>query len=685
MMNHAIQHSSRSSRPPVAYALAFTALALAAVLLGGCSEPLAPMLPEWDVDANMPLINQTYTMADLLDDDEMLRITQNGDKVLVVTQRQPLRAFSLADHLRIDDQQFRLSERLDVLRFDIPDYLDQALDIFTLFPTMPRGSQTVPSMRNELGLGVDIDARSYFEEMTFEKGTLILRFTNKAPVPLRLEQIRLLNSGGGTIATSTYSGLVQPGNTVTLPNISLAGLTLSSRMRLGFDISTPGSGGSTVDINSTQYLGIKGEISGSEILSVKGYVPSQEVTVTNSLDLAGSSGLRIKSGVIRDGTLSFSIANHFNLAADVAVTLRGATINGQPISAAANVAAKGSKTISIDLAGASLALQNETTLLYDAKVVTEDATNKTVLVKRSDSVCVTGNVRSVTLAEMTGRLSPRTLRIRKMERSDFGIDKSIAGSIKLSEASMWATLNNQAQLPVGIVEASVLGKRVGGASSSLGVNPVGIAGNSQTVLHFDDGQVVSFLNSFTPELPDSLGLEGTFTLNPDGQYGSASAADSVTGDLFLEFPLRFTQVSGSVTDTVEMIIDEASRKKLAEINEGVLMFDVENHLPTNVTIEPEFLDGQYKLLLAPVTTDGSALMVRSASIGQDGFASSSVIEKMQMRFSGADFATIARAAFIRFKISFNADQSSASAFRSTDYVRIRGYARLNVSTSITGK
>jgi hypothetical protein len=685
MIHHAIQQDSQSRRPPVALALAVTALALAVLLVSGCSEPLAPMLPEWDVDANLPLINQTYSMSDLLSDNEMLRISQNGENVLVVTQRHPLRAFSLADHLRIDDRQFRRSEHLDILRFDIPDYMDQALDIFTLFPNLPRGMQSVPSMRNELGLGVDIDARSYFEEMTFAKGNLALIFTNKAPVPLRLEQIRLLNAQGGSIASSSYSGLVQPGATVNLPAISLAGLTLTSRMRLGFDVSTPGSAGAQVDVSSSQYLGIKGSITDSDILSVKGYVPSQEVLLSEHIDLAGSSGMRVKNGTVQGGTLAFTIVNHFNLAADVAITLQGASIDGRSLGATSTVPAKGSATLTINLAGALLTPQNETMLIYDARVLTEDASNKSVLVKRSDSVSVTAALKSVTFAEMTGRLSPKTLHIRKMERSDFGIDKSIAGSITLSEATMWATLRNQAQLPVGIVEANVLGKRVGGKSSALEVHPIGIAAKSQTLVRFDDGQVVTFLNSFSPALPDSLGLEGTFTLNPDGLYGSASAADSVTGDLFVEFPLRFTQVSGSVTDTVEMFIDEASRKKLAEVNEGILMFDVENHLPTSVTIEPEFLDNRYKLLLAPVSTDGAALMAKSAVIGPDGFASKSVVEKVQMRFSGADFATISKAAFIRFRISFNADQSSASAFRSSDYVRVRGYARLNISTAITGK
>jgi hypothetical protein len=182
-----------------------------------------------------------------------------------------------------------------------------------------------------------------------------------------------------------------------------------------------------------------------------------------------------------------------------------------------------------------------------------------------------------------------------------------------------------------------------------------------------------------------MGLEGTFTLNPDGQYGSAAASDSLTGDLYVEFPLRFTQVHGSVMDTVEMFIDEESRKKLAEVNEGVLRFDIENHLPTSVSVEAEFLDSRYRPLLTPRSSDGSLLQAKAAIIGNDGFASRSVVETLQLRFSGEDFAALSRAAWIRFTLSFNTDQNSGAAFRNTDYVRVRGYTRLNVRSTMVTK
>ncbi|MBE0642946.1 MAG: hypothetical protein IH600_02605 [Bacteroidetes bacterium] len=675
---------SLPSKPPVAWALAFTALIIAATLFGGCSEPLAPVLPEWDIDANMPLINHTYTMQEMLQETDMLRITQDGDQVLVVTQRYPVDAISLADHLRINDYEFRASETFDVVHFEIPDYLDQQLNVFTLFPDLPKGQQTVGSIRNDLGVSIAIDTREYFEEMVFAKGKLGLDFINSTPVPLRLENIRLLDAGGSTLGQTSYANLIQPGQRITLPSMKLDGLKLTNNMHLAFNVSSPGSGGKMVDVTSAMSLGVKGELAETDILSVRGFVPSQDLSYSRIVNITNGSGLRVRDGLVRTGSLQFTVNNYFNVGADVAVTVLSASKAGAPVSATAHVNPKSTKTISVDLAGASLLLQNETDISYSAHIVTDDATATAVYVHRDDSVAVTGRVKDVYLASMTGTLAPTTLRVRKMETSDFKIDKTLAGSIKLSEARMWAQIRNDALLPVGVTSATVLGKNTTGSSASLGMAPFDIAGKSQSTVQFENAQVVSFLNSFSPKYPDSLGLEGEFVLNPTHQYGSATDQDHLTGDLYIEFPMRFTQMSGSVLDTVAMVIDEDTRRKLTEVNEGTLSFDLENHLPTDVTIEPEFLDSRYRTLFAPVSADGTPLHVGAAPVDGNGFVSRSVIEKLVMQFTGEDFAQLSKAAFIRFRISFNANNSGGS-FRTTDYVRVRGYARLNVSTAITEK
>jgi hypothetical protein len=680
MLSHSYQ-----SKPPVAWALAFSALVLAATLFSGCTEPLAPMMPEWDVDANVPIVNHTYTMGDMLQDDAMLRINENGDQVLVVTQRYPLRSIALGDHLGMSDVAFRSAESFDAVRFEVPDYLNQHLDVFTLFPMLPRGSQVVDAIRNDLGISIAIDTREYFEEMTFAAGKLALQFSNNVPIPLRIEAIRLVDTQGSTIAQLGWNKLVQPGQQAVLPDMALDGLTLRHNMKLAFDISSPGSGGASVDLSSTMSLGVTGALRETDILSVRGFLPAQRFSYNRAVNLSETSGMKIREAVVRSGAVNFSIKNHFAIGAQVRISLQSATRGGAPISAGMHVAPHSTGKLTLDLTDAHVQLEGETDLRYHAEIVTDDATQEAVLVRKDDSVSVTGLLRDVRLASINGTLPPTSLSMREMKYSDFNIDKTIAGSIQLSEARIWAALRNRTVLPVGITDASVLGKNTAGSSASLRVLPMNLAGQSDITIDFEQSQVVNFLNSFMPEYPDSLGMEGTFVLNPNAADGSASVTDSVTGDIFVEFPLRFTQVNGSIVDTVDLVIDETTRSKMNSVNEGTMTFDVENHLPAAVHVEAEFLDANGRGLFVPTSVDGTPLQVRSAPVDGNGYVSASVTEKLSLHFSAEEFAQLSLAVSVRFRLSFTADETSGATFRSTDYVRIRGYARLNVNSTITEK
>ncbi|MCB2205680.1 hypothetical protein KQI65_13125 [bacterium] len=679
-----ISHSYQS-KPPVAWALAFTALVLAATLFSGCTEPLAPVLPEWDVDANVPIVNHTYTMEEMLSNDDILRITEDGDQVLVVTQRYPLKSICVGDHLAVSDLQFRASETFDAVRFELPDYLNQHLDVFTLFPSLPKGQQVVSPVSNDLGIAIAIDTREYFEEMTFDRGKLALSFTNHVPIPLRLEAIRLLDLQGNPIAQVNTNELVQPTQTITLPTMQLDGLTLRNNMKLAFDISSPGSGGASVDLNSSMSLGVQGALRDTDIRSVRGYVPSQELLYNRSVNITEANGLRVSDALVHSGELRFTVKNYFAVGGQFSISLPGATRGGAPITAGAYVAPNSTKIIALDLADAALILSDQTKLSYEAHIVTDDASDRTVLVRKSDSVSVTGQLKDVHFASLNGTLPPTALNVRDMKYSDFNLDKTISGAIHLSEARMWAALSNRSVLPVGIEDASVLGKNLSGSSASLRVIPMDLAGQSDARVDFEQSQVVNFLNSFSPAYPDSLGMEGKFVLNPQGAQASIAGTDSITGDLFVEFPLRFTQVNGSVVDTVDLVIDETTRRKMTEVNEGLLSFTVENHLPTTVMVEPEFLDSRGNVILVPTTLDGTPLQVSAAPVDASGYVSSSRTEKLSLHFSAEEFSRLAESTALRFRLSFTASEQASAAFRSTDYVRIRGYARLNVSSTITEK
>ena len=125
-------------------------------------------------------------------------------------------------------------------------------------------------------------------------------------------------------------------------------------------------------------LGVNGALTETDILSVRGFVPSQDLSYSRTVNITNGSGLRVRDGLVRSGALQFTVNNYFNVGADVSVTVSSASKGGAPVSATAHVNPRSVKTMTIDLSGAALLLQNETDLTYSAHVVTDDASSAAV-------------------------------------------------------------------------------------------------------------------------------------------------------------------------------------------------------------------------------------------------------------------------------------------------------------------
>jgi hypothetical protein len=654
------------------------------LLLGllSCSDPLAPVKPEWDVNAYVPVVNRTFTMEELLSDDGEVRVTAGSDNTLILSQSFPIEQVALGERLTVADQSFRFSQPCGAIRFDMPSCLDQQLDANTLFPAVHGGAQVVPPLSNELGVAIDVDVRQYFEEALFGAGLLSLTFRNDLPVPVSVDAIRLIDDAGAQLGQIAPHRVVDAGQTVALDAFRLDGMRLRNRMRLGFIVSTPGSGGTTVTFSSGAGLAVTGSIRETNILEIRGFVPSQTLQYSRLTDI-GADGLRVQEGLVRAGALALRMANAFGLGATVTVTVPEAQVNGAPLARTLHIGARSSADVSLDFSGATLRPVSGRQINVVVDIVTDDAKSAPVTMRTSDSLGASADLQGVRLASLTGACAPRSFSINDMRPSDFALARKLRGDAVLSEARMWATVRNGSGLPVSLSDAVILGRRCApGGSASLSVAATTLGANVETTIPFEQSRVLAFLNSFMPAYPDSVGLQATMVLNPAGASGTAHDADGLTGDVFLEVPMKFSRLDGEASDTVRLLIDDATRSKLGTVNEGTLTFDVENHLPTGVTIEPDILDASYQQILAPRNVTGAPVTVGSAHVDAQGFATTSTTQKVEVRFAAADFRTLARGQWIRFRIAFNAGSRPAS-FRTTDYVRVRGYARLSVSSKIT--
>jgi hypothetical protein len=636
------------------------------------------------VDANVPVINHTYTLEELLEKDDALDISETGDNILMIRQSFPLENVTMAEHLALDDQETSLHETINAVRFDMPDYIDRSLDVFTLFPGLGSGSQVVGARSNALGVKVEIDARNFFEEVVFDDGRLDLDFVNGLSVPVNVDAVLLQNSKGQVLGEIRPGTRIQPGQSLTIPAFDLAGMKLESRMSLGFVYSTPGSGGTPVKIDGTMNVGVKGSITETAIASIRGYLPSQEIRYHHDTELEDASGLRITHGTIESGMLAVQMKNGVNVSAQFTVTIPEARVNGAAFSKVFGVGPSTTRTVTFDLAGAVLTPVNETRLSYIIDVVTEDCSNRLVTVHKDDAVDATLRLDNVHFSTLTGTLSPRTVAFRDMASSTFDLGSRIKGNITYTNARMWAEIRNDAPLPVVLNSSTVMGTRSDGSAASVIPFPMtSLAAGQHTTVTFPDSKVVSFLNSFSPDYPDSIGVQGSMELNPDGITGTVKSTDRLAGELFVEVPLRFSNIDGYTVDTIAMVMDEDTRQRFTEVNEGRLTFTLENHLPTSVTVEPEILDANYRVLLTPRSTGGEALQIGSAPTDGSGYVVESLSDRIEMSFSGDDFRKLAQSKWVRFTLRFASRPNGGAIFRTTDYVKVRGFATLNVSSTIT--
>ncbi len=652
------------------------------LLLNSCSDPLTPVRPVWDVDAHVPLVSTTYTMEELLSEDSLLHVSGTGANVLLITQHFPMQPILFDDYLVLGDRQVRYEETFGAVHFEIPDYLDQSLDVFTLFPNLQSGTQIVAPQTSQLGLDVEIDAREYFEEVVFDEGRLGMNFTNNLPITLVINEIVLKNTYQQVLGTITPNRIVTPGETINLQGFDLGGLTLNSSMSLGFVVSTPGSGGQPVELLGSMGLGVRGELNNTDIRSITGYLPSQQLQYQHTIDCS-EEGLRIDKGRVSTGAISFTVNNRFNIGAHLTFTVPEITVQGKAFKRSVYVGARTTEVMQISLAGNDVQPSGQHELNCFVDVVTDDATAQPVLVRKSDLINVTAALENVTFESMTGTMDARNVNMHDMVLSELQLSSRIEGEIEFSSARMWAAIDNASYLPIALDDAVVLGKSVkNGITSRLPITPVTVTAQSETLIPFADSEVVNFLNSFSPNYPDSIGINGNMVLNPESIAGTIHTGDAITGEIFVEIPMQFDKLDGFAVDTIEMMWDDDNRERMDAVNEGVFVFDIENHLPSSVVIEAEIMDASYRVLLEPRTAEGGLMMVGPAPVNGEGYVTRAIKTQFELHFTGENFEKFAVSKWIRFRLGFASDIGSRATFRTTDYIKVRGWAKVNVSSSI---
>lgn len=324
----------RNHRSAVHRTLLYALTALMLPLSFRCmEEPLKPKAPSWTTQLTIPLLDKTYTFADI--------IRKDGDRFdttgAVILYKPITDALGYRQGLPHEVFQMpsptgnRIDQQIGSIPVDIgapPSFNLTASDLgiasANFNPSFP--NQSVSLSPSQLGLptGVVLPAdfpsvpvdqsfgdTTQFRYIIFANGTIGLQITNNFPFAIQFagNQLRLLNFNTAadtveTVANFVFAGQIAAGATVNSTPVPLTGVKMNGILKLKGTMSTSGATGQTLTNANT--LAATVSFTSPQIQSM---VPDPAPPMALNEVFGDSTDFRYI--VFESGQMSLSIANNF--------------------------------------------------------------------------------------------------------------------------------------------------------------------------------------------------------------------------------------------------------------------------------------------------------------------------------------------------------------------------------------
>jgi hypothetical protein len=289
------------------------------VLVAGCSVE-KPKSPQFAVDFTIPLIDTTYTMADLIDENRDF-LSASGEIAFFDVETPPELGI-IGDALRVkplpqndgtevgpfalDSPGHRFSEgfRLDVLAPGIAALEGQEVPVAPFaFDETHRDIAAYESF-----IAAVLSDRTEKDGATIN--TITVSLINDLPVPLENVELALVAEFAaegvtGEIARFTFADPI-PSRGEATQSLPIAGKRLSNTMNVIVAGGSPGSGGASVLINARDSFRIAAEISPLEAIQADGQVPPFRRPEEGVQDAVMSypNDISVTEAVVESGTLT---------------------------------------------------------------------------------------------------------------------------------------------------------------------------------------------------------------------------------------------------------------------------------------------------------------------------------------------------------------------------------------------
>jgi hypothetical protein len=679
------------------------------IFFSGCFEkPSEPVLPTWDVDLTVPILDKTFTLGELVEKDTTYLKVGAGNQIYYSTSEK-LDATKIGDNLKISDISTSASTKLGNFEIKNPGTISASIKAYDIFPSLssnlPPGNYIVPSNAPGQTVTTNFTAFDNFQWVTFDGGVIKVTVNNGLPVPLQFPNgLAIYNSNDLTTPILTlFENTTINANSELTATADLAGKTLPANLSLKVTVLSPGSGGQQVYLDVNQmFVTVSASLENLSIASASAKIPSQTepVVISDSFVLEPNEPQPdlINEVNFKSGSMKIKVVNGIDLGLNGSITLYNFVrkSDNTPLQIPLNIGRKNSAsntlTFNLNLADYKLVGNLTNTVDYKVEVRTEDTGNEYRTVSKNDGLSAEITLQNIVIESISGKAKPREISFEEQKIDLAGLKdyrEKFKGSIKFDDIQVEINLVKTAQFTFDLnLKIKGVNTRTGKVDSiEIPLAQRRFSGSThRIVLNKSNSNIVNFINSFaSQELPEYLIVSGSVFLNPNYEVGRVSSSDSVYGSVSVSFPASVGISNAVFEDTSEVneLSDEA-KKEIDKTNYGKLFVEIENGLGVGVRFRAKILGVTMDSLLSiPKDND---FMINPAPVGSGGFSTGTTRYINVIELNRDEIQKFKDMKFVRSFISIaTANNGGIVKFRTTDSLKVKIYGRVNYRVEISNK
>jgi hypothetical protein len=362
--------------------VALVSLALVGVF---CLKP--PAMPQWDVDANVPLYSGTFRLVDLLDSSYFRVQADSSVSFIIDVPFDTVRPGEALDVFAVDK-----SERIGLADFLIRAAArgDLSLSLSELAGIAIPDSGTkarLPPFENAFGRECRLDR---IEEAEITSGVVRVTCTNYTG--LTFDSL----VAQGALGTVCFRDL-KPGDSRSV-RIDVGGIVVNSPMQLLFIAGSPGTGSDTILLKKADSISVGFEFDSLHLSGARMQIPCVEGRRTCRVGLGAYKPFRIDSLQVSGGTCGMVIENQFAVPVNIGLEVPKLGFKSQY-----RIDAKASTSVDLDLTGLTLDNRTRVNSLFDFNVkAVPDTSCGVVTLSKSDGIAVTYQTNNLKARRIAG-------------------------------------------------------------------------------------------------------------------------------------------------------------------------------------------------------------------------------------------------------------------------------------------